>query len=190
MLTAKDILLIAPIIYLFFLFQWIRKKESIEKIVFKSFMFIYLTGVVGYTMFPIMANSMLIEDTRALREGVSGINVVPFATIWEIYIYSGDMDVSQGIFQVVANVIMFIPLGCLYPLCSKYKVGWKRMFLIVITLSMSIELLQLLQNILYQSAFKYVDIDDLIWNVSGGMIGYGLFRLCKPIFQKLNIYHF
>ncbi|MBC6309615.1 VanZ family protein [Listeria sp. FSL L7-1582] len=190
MLTAKDILLIAPIIYVFFLIRWIRKKEPIEKIVFKSCMFMYVTGVVGYTMFPIMTNSMLIEDTRILRDGATGINIIPFATVWDIYIYSGDLDVSQAIFQVVANMIMFIPLGCLYPLCSMYKVSWKRMFLLALTLSMSIELLQLLQNILYQAAFKYVDIDDLIWNVSGGMIGYALFRICKPLFQKLNVYHF
>ncbi|KGL40868.1 hypothetical protein BMT55_16400 [Listeria newyorkensis] len=187
MLTAKDLLLVALIIYAFFLIRWIRKKEPIEKIIFKSCMFIYISGVVGYTIFPIMTNSRLIEDTRLFREGVSGINIIPFATIWEIYMYSGDMDVSQGIFQVVANIIMFVPLGCLYPLCSKYKVSWKRMFLLAVALSVSIELLQLLQNIFYQVAFKYVDVDDLIWNVSGGLIGYALFRLCKPIFQKLRV---
>ncbi|KMT62624.1 hypothetical protein X559_1021 [Paenilisteria newyorkensis] len=61
------------------------------------------------------------------------------------------------------------------------------MFLLAVALSVSIELLQLLQNIFYQVAFKYVDVDDLIWNVSGGLIGYALFRLCKPIFQKLRV---
>ncbi|MBC1457123.1 VanZ family protein [Listeria newyorkensis] len=152
-IKAELLLILAPLIYIPFLINWIRNKTPIEKIVFKSFMFFYLAGVVGFTLFPI-------ELDPELRK------------------------------TMFANIIMFIPLGCLYPLCSKYSVTWKRMLVTAFILTLAIEMAQLVQNLLYQAIPHSVDVDDLLLNTAGGMIGFAIFCMCRPLFRKWNIYGF
>lgn len=115
--------------------------------------------------------------------------MIPFATISEIYVYR-NFDNYGTFFQVVANIIMFIPLGCLYAQCSKYHVTWKRMLMTAFIFTLSIEMAQLIQNLLYQAIPHSIDVDDLIFNTAGGMIGFAIFYVCKPLFRKWNIYEF
>lgn len=185
-IKAELLIVIAPLIYIPFLISWIRDKAPIEKIVFKSFLFVYLAGVVGFTLFPIELEPELRET---MFTNMRWINVVPFATISEIYVYR-NVDNYGTVFQVVANIIMFIPLGCLYPLCSKYRVTWKRMLVTALIFTLSIEMAQLVQNLLYQAIPHSIDVDDLILNTAGGMIGFAIFYACKPLFRKWNVYEF
>ncbi|EAG7542311.1 TPA: VanZ family protein, partial [Listeria monocytogenes] len=50
------------------------------------------------------------------------------------------------------------------------------------------ELAQLLQDLIYQSPFKFVDIDDVILNFSGGIIGYMIFVMFRPLLRKMGLY--
>ncbi|KMT63126.1 VanZ family protein [Listeria sp. SHR_NRA_18] len=185
-IKAEILLVIAPLVYIPFLIHWMKQKAAIEKIVFKSFMFVYIVGVISFTLFPI---DLATGDRAAMFSDLSWFNLIPFGTISEIYTYR-EYDTYASVFQVVANIIMFVPLGCLYPLCSKYKVSWKRMLVLAFVSTVSIELLQLMQNILYQTVPHRIDIDDLILNTAGAMIGFGFFILCRPVFKKWNVYEF
>ncbi|MBC1573284.1 hypothetical protein HB900_02250 [Listeria booriae] len=188
MVTAEEWIWILIIIYAIFLRYWIRKRVPVSRIIFSTTMYVYLACVAGYTILPVRIDPGLTEGGNWYL----GINLIPFASIYDTYVntvYMG-MNIRIGISQIVGNIIMFIPLGCLYPLCSKYHVTWKRMLCTAFVLSLSIEICQLLQNIFYQAAYRSADVDDLIWNTTGGLIGYALFLLCKPILQKLKVYHF
>ncbi|EUJ40602.1 hypothetical protein PWEIH_03561 [Listeria weihenstephanensis FSL R9-0317] len=185
-IKSEILLVIAPLIYIPFLIHWIKQKTPIEKIVFKSFMFIYIIGVISFTLFPI---DLATGDRDAIFSDLSWFNLIPFGTISEIYSYR-EYDTAASVFQVVANIIMFVPLGCLYPLCSKYQVSWKRMLITAFICTLSIELAQLVQNLLYQTVPHRIDVDDLILNTTGAMIGFGLFMICRPVFKKLNVYEF
>ncbi|WP_048627032.1 VanZ family protein [Listeria ivanovii] len=177
------VMMVALIVYIiFFLLRWLKKKEKFEIIIFKTCLYIYCCGVIKYTIFPIMVQPFLIEDTKKYITGPY-MNLIPFKTISEMFIYSTDSD----IFQVIANFIIFVPLGMILPLCYQ-KMTWKHVFLISLFATVGIELTQLLQDIIYQSPFKFVDIDDIILNFSGGIFGYLVFILLRPLLRKMGLY--
>lgn len=103
------------------------------------------------------------------------MNLVPF------------IDVSSGkgdfIRQVVLNIIMTIPFGFLLPLIKNKKTNLIKIILYTFLLSLGIELLQPLIN-----DFRSSDITDLITNVLGGIIGYILYIIFKPLTTKILHY--
>ncbi|EIT1885869.1 VanZ family protein, partial [Listeria monocytogenes] len=124
----------------------------------------------------------LIEDTKIFVTGPY-MNLIPFNSISEMFIAGRE----SAAFQIVANIIMFVPLGMLLPLCYP-KLKWKNVFAISFIATVGIELAQLLQDLIYQSPFKFVDIDDVILNFSGGIIGYMIFVMFRPLLRKMGLY--
>jgi glycopeptide antibiotics resistance protein len=77
-------------------------------------------------------------------------------------------------YPVAGNMIWFIPLGILLPCCWRTKGrrgGAGRVLLAALLLSLSIEAMQWLWGA------GVSDIDDVIFNGIGGILGYGLYRL-------------
>lgn len=95
------------------------------------------------------------------------INLIPFA---------GDPS------GMIANMIMFIPLGMAFPLLWVKDCNWTRTVAIGFLFSLFIELSQLLN-------FRATDIDDLIMNTLGALIGYIVYSLLLrkcTLFQVQN----
>lgn len=102
------------------------------------------------------------------------MNLVPF-----IDVLNGRGDFIR---QVVLNVIMTIPFGFLLPLVKK-NVKLLKIVFYTFLLSLSIELLQPLIN-----GIRSSDITDLITNVIGGIIGYIIYLIFKPLTSKILNY--
>lgn len=66
----------------------------------------------------------------------------------------------------ILNIFLFIPLGFLCPLISRHYQSIKHTFFIGCGLSFSIEIVQLF------TLYRATDIDDLIMNTVGTLIGY------------------
>lgn len=96
---------------------------------------------------------------------VYSFNFIPFAGIWS--------DISNS----YLNVLLFVPLGILVPcLWSSYRKIMRTLLLGFIT-SLGIEILQIF-------TIRATDINDLITNVTGTVIGYLIGRvLIKKIPQ-------
>ncbi len=75
----------------------------------------------------------------------------------------------------ILNIFLFIPTGFLCPLISRHYRRIKNILLIGCGLSLSIEIVQLF------TLYRITDIDDLITNVVGTLVGYGCFRLVHEI---------
>lgn len=56
-----------------------------------------------------MLNAFLIEDTKIFVTGPY-MNLIPFNSISEMFI----AERESAAFQIVANIIMFVPLECFY----------------------------------------------------------------------------
>ncbi|KRM72988.1 VanZ family protein [Lacticaseibacillus brantae] len=69
-------------------------------------------------------------------------------------------------YQSLGNVLWFMPLGFLWPLVHPQKSNWGRMFFVAVCFSLSIEALQFVLNT------GVTDIDDVIFNTLGGVLGY------------------
>lgn len=71
--------------------------------------------------------------------------------------------------NTVLNIILFIPVGFLLPLCQKQPCSWKKTVLWGLGLSLLIEFMQLFNA-------RITDIDDLLTNTLGTYLGYGIMR--------------
>lgn len=77
------------------------------------------------------------------------------------------------------NVIVFIPIGLLCGVAFK-KMNWKRMLLFSVLLSLSIEALQFFLN------RGFAEFDDMMHNVIGCMIGYGIYKLVYALCERVS----
>jgi glycopeptide antibiotics resistance protein len=92
-------------------------------------------------------------------------NFVPFKTIF-FYLYIADVNLNIRIENLAGNVVGFIPFGFILPLLMKKFQRLSAVILASFCLSLTFEMLQLLFE------FGSFDVDDLILNTLGGMLGY------------------
>ena len=110
------------------------------------------------------------------------VNLIPFYTVrLFINVLLGDYSdqlYRDAIVNLVGNVIMFLPLGFLPPLLWKgFQKLWK-MLLLGAGIIVCVELIQLFTLV------GKCDIDDLLLNVVGIAVGYGLYRILMGITKR------
>jgi len=109
------------------------------------------------------------------------MNWIPFHEINENIRDIIEDQSMRGFLNFAGNIVAFIPLGFMLPiLFGPKKAGFTRVLIISILLSASFELLQLI------TSMGACDIDDVILNTSGGVIGYLLFLLGKSTVKFLT----
>ena len=81
--------------------------------------------------------------------------------------------------NIIGNVLLFIPYGFFASLYVELKNPLKA-FALVFIASLSIEVTQL-------SIGRVFDVDDILLNVVGGMIGYGIYVLGAKIGEKFPV---
>jgi glycopeptide antibiotics resistance protein len=102
--------------------------------------------------------------SRISHSEFRSINVIPFYSIKE-YIFSNSDTVKKFAFgNVVGNIVIFIPLGTYLSLFKNDKRGITKLLFIFIV-SLFVEIIQGLLGI------GASDIDDIILNCLGGLIG-------------------
>ena len=115
----------------------------------------------AYTIF-IVWYTLLIREPRSLER------VFKPELFWAIREWIVDPTVvnKAEAIQYVQNILFFIPYGLLFP----RKDNWKRVLVTALVLSISIELSQYIFNL------GWCEVDDLISNTLGAMIGWGVIR--------------
>jgi len=105
------------------------------------------------------------------------LNLIPFRTL-KLFVGLLDSGVRSHIYMAVinlgGNIIMFIPLGFLLPRVFPKLSSLSRVLLTTAAIISAVELIQLFTLV------GSCDIDDLILNVFGSAIGFGLHKLTKP----------
>lgn len=99
-------------------------------------------------------------------------NFVPFKTIY-FYLFLADINLSIRIENLAGNIIGFIPFGFILPLLSKRVFKLSTVILLTFCLSLTYEVLQLVFE------FGSFDVDDLILNTLGGILGYFPIKLIR-----------
>ena len=97
-----------------------------------------------------------------------GFRLIPFSSYWD---FGPHGYLLEMVAENILNMILFVPVGFLLG-CGFMGMTWKRALLTGCGLSVAIELLQLV----FQKGF--CETDDVIHNVAGCLIGYGLWRVC------------
>lgn len=128
------------------------------------------------------------------------ISVIYILYIWQIYDLTGPASLSDILYTIshksniikaninlipltninisfILNIIMFIPLGFLLPILWKKYQNPKSVIIFSFLFSLFIETAQLF-------TFRATDIDDLIANTLGGLLGYIIWIIYYKIFKK------
>lgn len=154
------------ILYIFVFYKkW--KPQGKDILFINTIMYIYLSFVLYFTLMPIITSLPFMFNHTYTK-----MNLVPF-----IDVTSGRGDFLR---QVVLNTIMMIPFGFLFPLIKSDNNNLLKTILYTFLLSLCIEILQPLI-----SGSRTSDITDLITNVLGGIIGYILYLIFKPLTTKI-----
>lgn len=115
------------------------------------------------------------------------LSLTPFRTIRLFEnVLAGDYSASLrrgAVVNLLGNIVMFLPLGFLPPLLWKPFQKWWKMLLWGGLIIVGVELVQLFALV------GNCDIDDLLLNVAGIGIGYGLYRLLTVITKESRENH-
>ena len=110
-------------------------------------------------------------------------NFIPFKTIVEYVQRYIDGYRNLSVLNLLGNLALFVPMGMALPCLSrKLNRFWK----VTLTVLGMVVMVEIVQGILRVGS---VDIDDVLFNVVGAMIGYGLIRLpfIYNFFKKINL---
>lgn len=110
------------------------------------------------------------------RSGVMGeyhYNLVPFQEIKRFWNYRDQLGILSFT-NLVGNVAVFIPFGFFEAVASRHR-NFLRTTLDGFLLSLIIEIFQLVTKV------GCFDVDDLLLNTSGAVLGYVIFIICNAI---------
>jgi glycopeptide antibiotics resistance protein len=177
-----DLKTIAPLMaaVLIGLLVYLRRKQkrSIGYLFCCSVFYVYLLFVIKLTIFPLRLFAP--DYTQLMKEaGVTWrttINLIPFRYVSIEYLRS-----VQGF----GNVLLTVPFGFGLPfiVATNLRSIAQRGFFFTV----SIELVQLLINVAHASGYgvRIVDVNDVMFNLLGALIGFGLFRLSARLYRSI-----
>lgn len=126
----------------------------------------------GACVLIVLAATVIVGASKTSAADRS-LNLVPFRVFQETW----GMPEPKKIAQTVANVVMFVPLGFLLPVAfPKMRSLWKAALTLAL-LSFAIEFTQYFTG-------RSADIDDLMLNTLGGILGYLVFFAASKLFRK------
>ena len=124
-------------------------------------------GAVVFRVLVFKVSMLRIGHLRFRFVGESGgANLVPFRTIGSYL--RGEPLSLMPMLNVAGNIVLFVPIGFLLPLVLR-AVRWPSVLAMAVALGLAIEGTQAALRV------GIFDIDDVILNALGVMIGYWLF---------------
>lgn len=145
-----------------------------------SFVFVvYLILAVGYLFFPIRYD----REFFGTVEELECINLIPFYTIISICKHT---TLATSLTQIGGNILLFVPFGIVQVLYPSKK-AFKKYIKCLICTIVCIEAIQLLSSLIIRVPNRIADVDDIILNSIGGVLGYcfwGRLQMLSSVFHK------
>lgn len=169
-----------------FILHQYHKYGSINKLrvlIIYSFI-LYLICVYFLAIFPLPSKNEVILS--------KDYQLVPFKFILDIFNRCGEYKVilsfiqDSSVYTVLFNILMFMPFG-MY-LRYYFKCNLKKTVLICFMFSLFLELTQLTGlYFIYSRPYRLFDVDDLMINTLGGLIGYFIVKLFMKFLPSRDI---
>ncbi len=151
---------------------------------------VFCAGLAALTLFPANIWSYVISFGRGWNDGVSFFSFYP---TWEQTVSGLDylpnmltpfQEIRRaldhmsywGLFMLLGNIIMFMPIG-FFPALLWRKWRWWKSLLAGFCSSFTIEFIQFFIG-------RSTDIDDVILNTTGALAGFWVFCLLRAVFPN------
>lgn len=173
-----DFELLYGLIILIFIYMFKRNKiknnKKIDNFIFFSY-YLYIISLISVVFFPIPLY-LLNEDQEF--PFTFFLNVIPFKTILIV--------LERNPIQLFGNILLLLPLGVILPILKKKLFGIRYILIVGFLTSLTIESIQLLMSLSIGVPFRVFDIDDLICNTFGAILGYIIIKHTIPYIQKVK----
>ncbi|HBI03399.1 MAG TPA: hypothetical protein DDY49_05150 [Paenibacillaceae bacterium] len=173
--------LIASIPLLFFVIISLIKKNKLINIFVSATFYIYLIALISITFFPIPIDKAIINDYNNIGLHYSN-NFIPFESIYKI-LSTNTVEVSAK--QILGNLILLLPFGFYLPLIFKNGCSFWKAIILGLTFSVIIELIQFLISAFINFTYRITDVDDIILNTTGCILGFLVYKLSSPLLNTL-----
>lgn len=146
-----------------------------ETVILSMLFAAYLVVLLKITIFryPDMISNLL----KGELHGIRSLNLIPFVSVVEFFQLIQNGGALIGLSNILGNLILFFPLGYMTALLFPNMRKPMRILALSIVLSAIIEGCQ------YIFASGQTDIDDVMLNALGGMIGYWIYFLTPKMLQ-------
>jgi glycopeptide antibiotics resistance protein len=139
---------------------WMEGK-SLSYLLFFSIFWIYLMGVVSLVAFPFPIG-------YPNPDFKPSVNLMP--------LNFGDCSyLILCIRNIYQNIILTVPLGFGVSFIAQIK--YRNISWLALTVGLVFEVTQLVISLVARSPFRVVDINDVLLNALGVLLGYGIFRI-------------
>ena len=166
--SLSIVLLIIPLL---------KRRISLLKFIYLLLFIIYICTLIGITIFPFPVQKYFIETMIEDQLGLKH-NFIPFKIIYDaMNIGSLSFGLNILLKQAVGNIILFLPMGFVLPMIFTNVKAIRKVIFIGFLASLSIELFQGFAGLWIGYNYRAVDIDDLIFNVLGTVIGFFAWKL-------------
>ncbi len=154
---------------------WSKTRPPVGRAVFGAFFVFYLAAMFTMTFAPIYVDGLeYLRTEEALTGNLNaGHNFVPFASIVEIL---KNQTLSVALRQIGGNLVLMFPLGFAMTVGGRSVKALKTVA-VAVAVSFGIETIQLLGSQAYGFNWKSVDVDDVILNTAGALVGWTIGKL-------------
>lgn len=150
------------------------KKEHVKliRIVSWGVFIVYLIALVYFLFFS--------EQMGRVPSDEYKYSLIPLREIRRYLVYWREIGIRNVMLNLLGNVVCFVPFGFVLPIISRNQRKGSRILLLSFLCSLLVELIQLVSKV------GSCDVDDLILNTLGGMLGYFVFFASHRFVQRQN----
>lgn len=149
--------------------------KKVWKFVFLVYILILIKLIVFKYPWEYLMDIVKSWEKGVVLEGLVTANFTLGKSIRMYIKYFNKFPFWNGFANLVGNILVFVPFGFLLPVAYPACGRWWRVFYCAVGFVMCIELFQLF------SAFGAFDVDDILLNVFGSVIGYGIFVVVRKL---------
>lgn len=137
-----------------------------------------MMAVVSVVVFPFYVPENISEFSSKLN-----INLLPFD-------FGSCFDYLPALClrSIYENIFLTVPFG--FGISFIARINPKRIVWLAISVGLAFEIAQLVIMLIFHASFRAIDINDVIFNAAGVLLGYGIFRVFGLIYsfiiQKLK----
>jgi len=157
----------------------IKKRVPVRQQILPFVLFVYLLGVIAVTLFPIPITPAMLEQ-RHMNPGQQFYNLVPLSTVW----FMIQQHNLNAIANLAGNVALFVPFGFLVPLVFTNLARASKIVPLGFAVTFLVESCQFLISYTMDIFFRSFDVDDMILNTLGVVVGYLLLRLLQRLSES------
>jgi glycopeptide antibiotics resistance protein len=175
--TLIPLLIGVGILAALLLFHW-RQKRGPSYLICFSLFWAYLLFLLNATLFPIPVDIARVwfPNERVLFI-LTHVNLIPFH-------YINFFNKYVVLLEILRNIFLTMPFG--FGINFIARVKSKNILWVGVAVGFAIEMAQLVVSLTIGGVYRTVDITDILLNMAGVLLGYGLFKRVALSYLRLR----